>query len=583
MPGMDSGVDAANPALIAAFMSALLHQLIIVAAIVVALTIAHRVTRNRRAARPAQPVEPGARRFLRIAFGVLWIFDAILQAQPRMAGGLPSQVIAPVAAASPGWVQDVVGFGGSVWSYHPVQAAAAAMWIQAGIGIWLLAAKTGLPSRLAGLAGAGWGLIVWVFGESFGGIFAPGPSWLSGAPGAVALYVVAGALIALPMRAWAGSRLGRRLLAGIGVCWIAMAVLQALPGNGFWQGGDSGTLAAMVSSMAEISQPHVQAAMVSAFASFAGAHTAAVNLFVVVVLSALGVAFIVGRPRLLRVAVPAATVFCAAVWILVQDLGFPGGLGTDPNSMVPWTLLLWGGFIAVTEHASEHVTEQTATVAAASPRSLIVLGAVGIVLLGAVPMAAASLDRNADPIIAQAIAGTPVRMDLPAPGFRLTNGESGQPVGLASLRGKVVLLTFLDPVCTGCPQIARQLHAAGTLLGAAGDRVELVAIAASTMHSRAVFIRAFDRNQGLTTAPDWRFLTGTAAELQQTWNGYEKLAPGMMAGMMVHSEVVFVIDATGRIRWEVRDAPGPATASAQSSFAVLLADTARPVVNTPEP
>jgi hypothetical protein len=36
---------------------------------------------------------------------------------------------------------------------------------------------------------------------------------------------------------------------------------------------------------------------------------------------------------------------------------------------------------------------------------------------------------------------------------------------------------------------------------------------------------------------------------------------------------------TGRIRWEVRDAPGPATASAQSSFAVLLADAARQSMN----
>ena len=589
MPGMGSGLDAANPALVAAFMSALLYQLIVLAAIVVVLVVAHRIIRHRRPEGPAcaRAAEPRARRFLRTAFGLLWIFDAILQAQPKMAGGLPSQVIAPVAAASPRWVQNVVDFGGSVWAYHPVQAAASAVWIQAGLGVWLLAARTGRPSRLAGLGSAAWGLVVWVFGESFGGIFAPQLNWLSGAPGAVAIYVVAGALIALPARAWT-PRLGRRVLAGIGVFWIGMAVLQAWPGNGFWQGGDSGTWVALVSSMAEIPQPHLQAAMVSAFASFAGANTVALNLFVVIALAGLGVAFVVGRPRLSRVALPAATVFCLAVWVLVQDLGFPGGLGTDPNSMIPWLLLLWSGSIAAAEQAAPAADSPPVApsfsalrtaMAAGSPRSLIVLGAVGVILLGAVPMAVASVDRNADPIIAQAIAGTPVRLDLPAPDFRLINGESGQPVSLASLRGKVVLLTFLDPVCTGCPQIARQLHAAGTLLGAAGDRVELVAIAASATHSRATFIRAFHRNQGLTTVPDWRFLTGTAAELQRVWNGYERAAPGMMVGMMVHSEVVFVIDAIGRIRWEVRDAPGPATDSAQSSFAVLLADTARPTVN----
>jgi len=46
------------------------------------------------------------------------------------------------------------------------------VWIQVGIGIWMLAAPRGSWSRLAGLAGVGWGLVVWVFGESFGGVFA---------------------------------------------------------------------------------------------------------------------------------------------------------------------------------------------------------------------------------------------------------------------------------------------------------------------------------------------------------------------------------------------------------------------------
>jgi sensor domain CHASE-containing protein len=48
----------------------------------------------------------------------------------------------------------------------------------------------------------------------------------------------------------------------------------------------------------------------------------------------------------------------------------------------------------------------------------------------------------------------------------------------------------------------------------------------------------------------------------------------MMSGMMVHSNFVFVIDAAGQVRWAVRDAPGPATTSAQSSFAQLLANAA---------
>ena len=62
---------------------------------------------------------------------------------------------------------------GTTWSYHPMQAGASAVWIQVGIGLWMLAASRGPLSRLAGLASVGWGLMVWVFGESFGEIFAP--------------------------------------------------------------------------------------------------------------------------------------------------------------------------------------------------------------------------------------------------------------------------------------------------------------------------------------------------------------------------------------------------------------------------
>ena len=155
-------------------------------------------------------------------------------------------------------MQHVVNWAGTTWSYHPLQAGAAAVWIQVGIGIWLLAAARGPLSRLAGLASAGWGLVVWVFGESFGGIFAPGLTWLFGAPGAVLIYAVAGALIALPERAWRSRWLGRLTLAGTGLFLAGMAVLQAWPGRGFWQGtahGQPGTLAGMTQAMAPTPQP----------------------------------------------------------------------------------------------------------------------------------------------------------------------------------------------------------------------------------------------------------------------------------------------------------------------------------------
>jgi hypothetical protein len=497
MSGMNSGVNVNDPVVIAAFKSALLHQGLIALLIFGLLGLAWITVRawwpaavqgdgqTGPGSSPAAAVpEPAWRQVLRVGFGLLWVVDGILQAQPKMAIGLPSQVIQPSAASSPHWVQQVVNWAGTTWSYHPMQAGAAAVWIQVGIGIWMLAAPRGSWSRLAGLAGVGWGLVVWVFGESFGGVFAPGLTWLFGAPGAVLIYVVAGALIALPERLWHDPRLGQAILAGTGLFLIVMAVLQAWPGRGFWQGishGQPGTLAGMTHDMAQTPQPGWLSAWVRAFTGFDEAHGFAVNLFAVVALALIGAAFLTGRRRLVRPAVAAFTVLCLADWVLIEDFGFFGGLGTDPNSMIPFALLAVSGYLALTpgtapaaETASPAMpaagwrdrvrpASLRRSAAAASFGTVVSAGALGLIILGAAPMAAAQASPNADPILAQAIAGSSVPLNFPAKEFQLTD-QHGRTVSLASLRGKVVLLTFLDPVCTtDCPLIAQEFRTAGQL------------------------------------------------------------------------------------------------------------------------
>ncbi len=611
MPGMNSGLSPADPMLVAAFRSALLHQGAIALLIIVFLGLAWATARAWRRPGPGAPAEAGPERavareargrgLLRVGFGLLWILDGILQAQPKMAGGLAAQVIQPTAAASPTWVQHVANWGGTIWSYHPITSAAASVWVQVGIGVWLLVAKNGPWSRLAGLASVAWGLVVWVFGESFGGIFAPGLSWLTGAPGAVLIYVVAGALIALPEDAWRTARLGRLLLAGIGLFFIGMAVLQAWPGRGFWPGtlhGQPGTLAGMVQSMASTPQPHVLSALVARFGAFAASNGFAVNLVVVIALAAMGAVFLTGRPRLVRYAVWFGLVFCLADWVLVQDFGFLGGLGTDPNSMIPWILLFFAGYLALTPAPDEALAVLISgapqahpwrervrglrprtlggTVAGASVRSVGAVAALAIIVLGAAPMAAAAANRTADPILALAIAGDSAAMNLPAPGFQLTD-QSGQPVSLASLRGKVVLMTFLDPVCTtDCPIIGAEFKEAGVLLGRQDADVELVAIVANPTYRTAAFTQAFDREEGLNTVPNWLYLTGSLSQLSQVWRQYGITVENLPAGAMsAHNDLAVVIDRTGHIREEVGADPGPGTASTQSSFSVLLSQYAR--------
>ena len=628
MPGMGSILQLTNPIVVAAFRAALLHQGIVALLMFFLLALLWVSVREwipstrTGGASATAAAEPRARRLLRISFGVLWIFDGILQAQPAMPLGLPSQVLQPAAATSPGWVQHLVNWSARGWAYHPVDAAAAAVWIQIGIGIWLLSAARGPWSRLGGLASVGWGLTVWVFGEAFGGIFAPGLTWLFGAPGAAVFYCAAGALVALPERAWAGPRLGRLAVAAMGLFLTGMAVLQAWPGRGFWQGavGHSGGrkpsgLAAMVTQMSQTSQPRFLASLVSGFATFTAGHGFAVNLTAVIVLATVGVALLSGQPRLLRPAFVLLAVTCLADWILVEDFGFFGGLGTDPNSMIPTVLVAAAGVLALTSPAvaavpaavADEVTPAVAeparaAVAAqpvrgwrerlrpgrlghalgtASPRTIAAIGALGVATLGAVPMAAASASTSADPIIAEALDGSSAPLDYSAPAFHLTD-QQGQPVSLASLRGKVVLLTFLDPVCTSdCPLIAQEFRQADQMLGSSARQVELVAIVANPLYYQRDYTLAFDRQEHLAELPNWRYLTGTLPQLRQVWQQYAIAADILPAGGMVaHSDVAYVIDSAGRTRRELNFDPGQGTASSQASFATELSTAARQVLGT---
>ncbi len=580
MPGMNSGLNVNDPTVVAAFRSALLHQALIALLIFAVLALAWAALRTWRPGVPGPELagpEPAGRQLLVIGFGNLWLFDAILQAQPKMAIGLPSLVIEPAAASSPAWVQHLVNWAGTTWSYHPVQAGAAAVWIQAGIGIWMVAAPRGAMTRLAGLAGAGWALVIWVFGESFGGIFAPGLTWLTGAPGAAAVYLAAGLLIALPESAWHSPRLGRLILGSLGLFLAGMAVLQAWPGRGSWQGisnGQPGALAAMAQSMSLTPQPGFLSGWVFAFGNFDEAHGFAVNMVAVLTLAAIGAAFVSGRPRLIRLAFPAFVVLCLADWVLVQDLGFLGGLGTDPNSMIPLILLAGAGYLAlvrVPRTAPAAVTGPAPAAAVTGPASrwVAAVGGAALIILGAAPMAVAQASPNADPILARSIAGPAVPLDYRAPGFALTS-QYGRTVTLASLRGKVVLLSFFDPVCrSGCPPIGAEFRKAAALLG--GHQVELVGIVLRSVPVRT--LRAFDRREGLSQVPGWLYLTGTLSQLHQVWHGYGITAQDLTAAL--HTEEAYVIDAAGRVRQRFSTSPGPGTAAIRSSFAVLFADAAR--------
>jgi cytochrome oxidase Cu insertion factor (SCO1/SenC/PrrC family) len=606
VPGTGDGNGYAGNLLVSSFRTTLDHQfliLLVLAGLLVLVWNTVRAVQYRRAvaagatrmvASPAAPYpEPPGRRVLRISFGLLWVLDGILQAQTAMPAGVPSGVLAPAAGSSPTWVQHVVNWGATVWSDHPVTAAASVVWIQVGIGIFLLVAPRGRWSRSAGAVSAAWGALIWVLAEAFGGVLGQGNSWLFGFPGAALFYVLAGVLVALRESSWETPRLGRGVLRGMGAFFVAMAVLQAWPGRGFWSGGihssHPGTLAAMVDQMAGTSQPSLFSSWLHAFASLDARAGWAVNLVVVILLLGLGACFLSGRPPLLRAGLIAGIVVCLADWVLVQDFGFLGGLGTDPNSMVPTIVVLTAGYLAVVRLP----VRDGATGAVGAPpvapsggwrgaldgvsprylsRALAAAGAVFIVLVGAAPMAVAATNGTADAVVAEVTDGPPAVVDAPAPAFTLTN-QYGDRRTLQSFAGHTVLLTFLDPVCTtDCPIIAQELRLADQMVGSRSSSVDLVSIVANPDYRSLALTNAFDQQEGLSHLPNWTFLTGSRPTLERVWADYGVDAFVEPAGAMVdHSDIVYLIDRHGHTREIFNADPGDATTVDRSSFSALLA------------
>jgi len=137
-----------------------------------------------------------------------------------------------------------------------------------------------------------------------------------------------------------------------------------------------------------------------------------------------------------------------------------------------------------------------------------------------------------------------------APDFRLTD-QHGHTVTLASLRGKIVVLEFMDPHCTDiCPIVSQEFAGAYHLLGAQANKVVFAAINVNQYHATVQDMAAYSAAQRLNTIPDWHFLTGPLPALRTAWRDYnvEVEAPNPNADI-IHTSVVYFIDAKGAERF----------------------------------
>jgi protein SCO1/2 len=152
----------------------------------------------------------------------------------------------------------------------------------------------------------------------------------------------------------------------------------------------------------------------------------------------------------------------------------------------------------------------------------------------------------ATPSTAVRFAGEPLPAGPAVHGFSLTD-QDGQTVRLADERGRVVVVTFLYASCPDvCPLIAPKLNAALAGVGHGRSSVRVLAVSVDPEGDTPDVVRAFaDR---LRLAPEFRYLTGSRAELAPVWQEFNIVVEPRGPERVGHGNVVVLLDREGRAR-----------------------------------
>ena len=136
-----------------------------------------------------------------------------------------------------------------------------------------------------------------------------------------------------------------------------------------------------------------------------------------------------------------------------------------------------------------------------------------------------------------------------APDFALRD-QAGRPISLRSLRGRTVIMAFIDPVCRNlCPLEAKVLNDTVAQLPAAARPV-IVAVSVNPWGQAPVNLRLDAEKWRLV--PQWRWALGSYTALARVWRQYAigvrvrtKTLGGVTVHQVDHTEAAYVIDASG--------------------------------------
>lgn len=134
-----------------------------------------------------------------------------------------------------------------------------------------------------------------------------------------------------------------------------------------------------------------------------------------------------------------------------------------------------------------------------------------------------------------------------APPLALDN-YLGQPVNIASYRGKAVLVTFLYTNCPDvCPLITSDLRVAQDLMGAkVAAKAQIIAVSVDPRGDTPQAVAAFLARHGMTGR--MQYLIGSASQLARVWAawGVGSERDAQQPNLVNHTGLVYGITASGK-------------------------------------
>jgi protein SCO1/2 len=141
------------------------------------------------------------------------------------------------------------------------------------------------------------------------------------------------------------------------------------------------------------------------------------------------------------------------------------------------------------------------------------------------------------------------RIEGRAPEFALVN-QSGQPLTLMELQGKVVLLTFTYSTCAeACPLItAAMVTLQQRLTAAERQQVFFLSVTAQPEVDTPAVLHAYAHHLGVDLA-SWAFVTGHPQTVQAVWQAFGLTVKPRTKEVVDHPAWTLLIDRKGMVQY----------------------------------